>query len=239
VAASPAAPPKDGGVIDMAQQPDGSYAMGGGNALTGSAGAQPGTYGNATNPTYAAPEAYSYTADDYTASPAYQYTFDQAMRGAESSAANAGALRSGATLKALQDRASNLAYQDFSNERNFDYGKYIDSRNFGRSNYENDRNYLTQRYDRNTDDVFRYTGIGQNALNTTTNAVQGYGADAAQTHLALGDNAAQSALARGDIWSGLVSNAAGMASSYLSGLGSQNALNKNVKAGIAANPNLF
>lgn len=195
------------------------------NALTGQpttaaqATGNPGTYGNALSPTYTAPEAYSYGLDDYKASPAYAYQLDQALKGTEATAAVTGSLRSGAAAKALQDRAQNMALSDFNNERQFDYGAYTDKAKLDRSNYENDRNYLSSRYDQGTSDLFRYTGVGQNALTTTSNAEQGYGSDAAQTALNQGQITSSNALAQGNIWSGLTSNLGGIISSAVQGAG--------------------
>ncbi len=47
--------------------------------------------------------------------PGYKYTVDQAIQGVDRSAAARGLLTSGATIKAIQDRASNLADQGYSN----------------------------------------------------------------------------------------------------------------------------
>lgn len=47
--------------------------------------------------------------------PGYKYTVDQAIQGVDRSAAARGLLTSGATIKAIQDRASNLADQQYGN----------------------------------------------------------------------------------------------------------------------------
>lgn len=47
--------------------------------------------------------------------PGYQWTQNEAMRGVQNSAAARGMLNSGATMKALQDRAGNLANQEYGN----------------------------------------------------------------------------------------------------------------------------
>jgi hypothetical protein len=51
----------------------------------------------------------------FQADPGYQYTVDQAVHGVDRSAAARGLLTSGATIKAIQDRAANLADQGYSN----------------------------------------------------------------------------------------------------------------------------
>jgi hypothetical protein len=47
--------------------------------------------------------------------PGYKYTVDQAVQGVDRSAAARGLLTSGATIKAIQDRAGNLADQQYGN----------------------------------------------------------------------------------------------------------------------------
>ncbi len=53
--------------------------------------------------------------DTYKASTGYEDIFDEAMRGVTSNAASKGLLASGATLRATQDRAGQLAQQNFQN----------------------------------------------------------------------------------------------------------------------------
>lgn len=155
---------------------------------------QPGIYGNPNPtftdpgsyqaptpyaaPTYNAPAPFSFTAGDYQASPGYAYQVDQALKGALASSSATGALQSGATLKALEDRASNLANQDFYNQRNFAFQNYTDNRNFGRQNYVDDRTFGEGQYQDlrnfgagqfNTDRAFNY-GQATDARNYLTGA---------------------------------------------------------------------
>jgi hypothetical protein len=58
----------------------------------------------------------------FRADPGYQYTVDQALRGVDAGAASKGILNSGATIKAEQDRAYNLADQQFNSYVNRLYG---------------------------------------------------------------------------------------------------------------------
>lgn len=51
----------------------------------------------------------------FHADPGYQYSVNQAVQGVDRSAAARGLLTSGATIKAIQDRAGNLADQGYSN----------------------------------------------------------------------------------------------------------------------------
>ena len=73
---------------------------------------------NALAPTQAllglsGPEAAQDAMANYQQSPGFQYQFDQGMRAVQSSAAAQGMLNSGATLKALQDRGTQLGNIDF------------------------------------------------------------------------------------------------------------------------------
>lgn len=180
------------------------------NALAGS-------YGNTADPTWTPPPAFSFSIDDFKDNPAYKFAIEQGSGQITANAAKTGALQSGAALKALQDRGQKTAYDFFDKERGFAYGQYGDDWNRGRSVYETDRNYLTNRYDRGTDDLFRYTGVGQNALNTTTNSINGLGAAEAAGLENIGANTASNAIAQGNIWGGVVNNLAGAAGSVISG----------------------
>lgn len=125
---------------------------------------------------YADPAAFSYGLGDYTASPAYQVQLQQGINAINSSAAARGSLNSGATLKALQKYGSDLALQDFSNERNY-----------AASRYDTDRTYNANRYDTQNSNLFNLTELGQNAAggiagagrNYATSASQLFGSDAA------------------------------------------------------------
>ena len=124
---------------------------------------QPGTYGTTANPTYAAaggyqipiyampqftqtanyqdPGNFTYGLEDYTASPSYQWQQDQARNAVLASNSATGALRSGAALKSLQDRAQNVALTDFTNERAYNANQFNTDRNFNRGVYQDDRDY--------------------------------------------------------------------------------------------------
>jgi hypothetical protein len=149
------------------------------NALTApTGGADPGTYGDSTAgraPTpyqaaaapaafvgpapFVGPGAFNFTGADLRSLPGYQWQQDEARRGVLASSSATGALQSGAALKALSDRAQNIADLTFSrerdfaygarnNERDFAYGVYDDSRDFdyrssrdARGDYEDNRNF--------------------------------------------------------------------------------------------------
>lgn len=61
-----------------------------------------------------APEGYT----GFQASPGYQFAVDEGTRALEGSAAASGNLRSGATMKALQDRGVGMANQEYGNWMN-------------------------------------------------------------------------------------------------------------------------
>lgn len=216
------------------------------NALTGqppatpgaaAGGADPGTYGNATNPTYTAPEApaaytapsnFTYSLEDYKASPGYQFRQDQARKSILSSAGATGALQSGAALKELYDRGDQIAYQDYGTERafaagrsdsdrNFGYGvsrdargDFVTDRNFGRDVYTDDRNYLSNRFDNQTNNLFKAAGVGQGAADTISNAASRYGDQAAGLVTDAGNVKANNALRQAQIGSDFASNLGGI-----------------------------
>jgi hypothetical protein len=141
-----------------------SYGQGEGRAAPGqiaptpaSVTGNPATYGNSANPTftdpgytapaaytaptYTAPGAFSFSIDDFKNNPAYQFALQQGTGQVLASNAATGSVKSGAALKALQDRGQQTAYQFYAPERQFAYNQYTDDRNFGRSTFENDRNF--------------------------------------------------------------------------------------------------
>lgn len=61
------------------------------------------------------PEAAAAAKSSFTTTPGYDFTRDEALKAVERSAAGRGILNSGNTLTALQDRASNLANQEYTN----------------------------------------------------------------------------------------------------------------------------
>jgi hypothetical protein len=224
------------------------------NALTGQPtgpGTPAGTFGNTENPTYEAttytpPPAFSFDIESFKDNPAYKFALEQGSGQVMANASATGALQSGAALKALQDRGQKTAYNFYAPERDFAFRAYTDSRDFGRSTYENDRNfgratyesdrnYLTGRYDRSTDDMFRMTGIGQNALNATSNALVGAGNATATGLENIGNAQAGGHLQQGNIWGGVVGDVTGA----LAGLIKGNALNGDLRKAAAANPFLF
>lgn len=236
---SPAAAPSD----PNANPPANALVPQGGVVPVG--GVDPGTYGDTSlggaPASYQAPQtpgAFSYTLDDYKSSPGYQWQQDQARKGMLAGASATGALQSGAAVKELQDRAQNIAYQDFgqerafalglnrdqrtdfNNDRSFDYGQSRDAR----SDYQDTRNYLTQRFDTGTNDLFRYTGIGQAAANNSSAAAARYGDQIAGLITDGGQAKASNALTQGGIGADLANSLGGTLSGLFGGGGATNFL---------------
>lgn len=171
-----------------------------GNALTPQS-----TY---TPPSYEAPS-FSFDINSFKDNPAYKFALDQGSGQVMANSAATGALNSGAALKALQDRGQKTGYNFYANERDSAYNRFNTDRSFGRGVFESDRNYNTGRQDRQTDDLFRYLSVGQNALNSSANAGMGLGAAEADTLTNIGANTAGNALAQGNIWSNALNGAMG------------------------------
>lgn len=184
------------------------------NALTGS-------YGKTADPTWTPPPAFSFDINSFKDNPAYKFAQEEGSGRVLSSASATGALQSGAALKRLQDRGQQTAYTFFDQERDQAYGQYLDDYKLGRANYESDRGYLTDRYDQGTDDLFRYTGVGQNALNTTSNSIMGQGEAEADGLARIGDVRAGNALQQGNIWSSIAGQVGGAAAGVINGLGTK------------------
>lgn len=178
-----------------------------------------GVFGNTADPKWTPPAEFSFSVDSFKDNPAYKFALEQGSGQVTANAAATGALQSGAALKALQDRGQKTAYQWYGNERDFAYGKYSDDWNRARSTYESDRNYLTGRHDRATDDLFRFTSIGQNAANSSANAALGQGAAESNLLEGIGNSTAGNALAQGSIWSGVLGDLAGTAAGVINGWG--------------------
>lgn len=206
------------------------------NALTGApatsapaSGVDPGTFGSTANPTapapYVAPKPFTFDLSNYTPSPAYQWQQDQARNSILASNSATGALRSGAALKELQDRAQNIAYGDFSNERTFAAGQNntnnqnaLTAYNTNQNAYIDSRDYLTGRSDTQTNNLFRLAGAGQTAGLIDSNAALGVGTGAAGAAVATGNAQATNALTQGTVGSNLATGLGGVISSNANAL---------------------
>lgn len=187
----------------------------------GAPGVDPGTYGATDNPTaptpYVRPPDFTYSLSDYKASPGYAWQQDQAQKAILSSAGATGALQSGAALKELQDRAQQIAYQDFTGERAFAAGRADNNRQFdygqsrdARGDYQNNRDYLSNRFDTQTNNLFKASNQGQNAAGTISNAATQYGNQVAGLVTDGGKAQATNALTQGQIGSDLATGLGGI-----------------------------
>lgn len=188
----------------------------GSNALTGSANGNR-VYGNVENPSYTAPEAFSFDINSFKDNPAYKFALEQGTGQVLASAAATGALQSGAALKELQDRGQKTAYNFYAPERNFAFNQYTDARNFDRGVYENDRGYLTNRDDRQTDDLFRMSEQGRGSAGIISNALLGQGTANANSQIAQSGLVGSNALTQGNLWGNVIGNVAGSAGQMLNG----------------------
>jgi len=200
-----------------------------------------GSFGNVQNPTYTdpgnyqAPDAFSFDLASFQNNPAYQMALETGSGQVMANASATGALQSGAALKALQDRGQKTAYQFYAPERDAAYTRYNTDRDFGanqadlnrrwdRGLYESERGYLTGRYDTETENMFRYLGVGQNAVNATGNAALGEGNALSSGFGGIGDAQAGNALQQGNIWSGVLGTVGGTVAGLVNGLPRRNAL---------------
>lgn len=98
-------------------------------AYQGQAATQQGAYqapSYVDTPAYQTPEmdALDVSLSKYERAPDYEFQQQEARRGTLAGAAATGSLRSGAAAKALQDRAQQVAYGDYTNWRNYSTGQY-------------------------------------------------------------------------------------------------------------------
>lgn len=150
------------------------------------AGAEPGQYGNVTDPTYNAPAPFSFTGADYQESPGFKFQMERGIDAINSSQAARGSLYSGATGKAILQFAQGLANQDFTNAENRARSYYDTDANRARSNFDADRGYLTNQFNQNTNVLQNMATSGQNAAAQVGTAGQNY---ATNTGNALQQNA--------------------------------------------------
>lgn len=233
---------------DQTQQPAAGAPPAQQNALTGNPGTfgntqdptwtPPAAY---EAPTYDAPSAFQFDLETFKNDPGLQWALSQGTGQVQAGAGAGGYLQSGAAMKAIADRGQKTGYtyfagerdsaynryandrsfgrSTFENDRGFGYGQYLDNYRLGRANYESDRNYLTGRYDQGTNDLFRYLGVGQDALASTSNAISGAGTASANAAMGIGNAQAGNALQQGSIWSGVAGDLGGIAKGLVGGIG--------------------
>ena len=82
---------------------------------------------------------------EFMKSPAYQFALDESLRAMENSASASGSLRSGALQKALSDRASDYASQQFNQWQNNRFNQAQGLASLGAQNLSAEGNLATQR----------------------------------------------------------------------------------------------
>lgn len=131
-------------------------------------------------PAYQTPEmdALDVSLGKYERAPDYEFQQQEARRGTLAGASATGSLRSGAAAKALQDRAQQVAYGDYTNWRNYSTGQY----NTDRSRMDQNAQYGYNALQANNQQ--------KNAFNTQ-NAQFGYNAQADENSRVDGMNTQQ------------------------------------------------
>lgn len=173
-----------------------------------------------------------FAASKFKADPGYQYQVDQMARGLAANKFAGGLGLSGSRLTALQDRAGNLAdqqYGDWWNRQNSLYqtalSQYNTNRAFARSSYDidaargdarydTDRNFYNQdrgfaagRFDRQTGDIFGLAGIGQQGAAAVTGAGQNMSNALMQGNQNSADAKGNAAIASANSTNALIGNA--------------------------------
>lgn len=190
----------------------------------------------------------------YEKAPDYEWQQTEARRGTEAGAAATGSLRSGAAAKALQDRAQQIAYGDYTNWRNFTTGQYNTDRSYQAQQAQFGYNALADQNKFNNAAAVDAAQFGYNALANQNNATnqyqqQGFNTDRAfaQDKYTTGTNALFSLSGQGAAASGannaaigananansnaLFSNASAQGNAALAGAGQVNsAINTGVNA---------
>jgi len=196
-----------------------------------------------------APDSASYFTD-FQADPGYQWAVDQALRAVKTKAGASGKYFSGARDIALQDRAVNLAnqqYGDWWNRKNAllvgDRGQYntdratsntnyIADRAYGTDIYNTDLNYNTNRFDKQVSDLFSLAGLGANSASAAV------GAGTNTTNALTGQNTALAGVQGNAAIAGAngVSNAVGNALTAYGMFGQANGVNTGSGYSTGANP---
>lgn len=189
-------------------------------------GPQVGQRANPTRPDAGtAPERESVSLDAFEASPDYEFRQKEAARSANNYYGAKGVLGSGGAIKAILERASNLAageYGDFWDRRNSTWqtklGQFNIDRNVGNDNfnidrarsdgvYDTDRGYATSRFDTNVNDLFRLSGQGLDAAGTLANVNQNTSGAMAANNNSRADTVGNAAIAGANNVNGLIGNA--------------------------------
>jgi len=182
-----------------------------------------------------APNASSYF-DNFEEDPGAAYRRSEALNGVNAYSAARGKLRSGDAAKSLATLASNLGAQEYSNwfnrqssrlaadrgqfnsnrsfagnlyseQNNRADSRFGDDRAYGTNLWEDARNYATNRTDNRVNNLFRVSGVGDNAIRNVTDAGNNFTnatrEDNGNTAGIIGNSAINRANANTDMWTGI------------------------------------
>jgi hypothetical protein len=152
----------------------------------------------------------SFTIDDYEADPGYQFRLDEGNKAINAAQAARGNFYSGAALKEANKYNSNMASQEYGSA----YDRWTNNQN-------NKFNKLQA-----------VSSAGQGANTTQAQLNQGYAGAQGSIYGAQGQNQANAAINQGNIYSGIVGNIGGAASSYFN---PYNSMKRDVRSSVNSN----
>lgn len=146
--------------------------------------------------------------------PSMDYQQDRMRDATQASAVASGGLLSGATLKALNKNASDLAQTDWGNasnrmntDRQFNYGNYVDK-------FKADQSNIMDKYNKFQDQIGRQQGIsdrGYNATGNQANLTQTQGSNMAGLDMNRGNVNANYQMNQGSFWEDAIGGLGGLA----------------------------
>ena len=160
------------------------------------------------------------------ADPSYQWRLNQGLAGVESSAAARGGYFSGNTGKALMDYGQGAASQEYGNQfgrYNQMWNNYMGQEGFNADQYNQAWNRGMGQNQQQFNQFGTIAGMGQNAVNASTNAGNQFATNAGNIAMNQGNVAATGATNQADIWGNVISNAANQ---FMSGWGQQQQTNQ-------------
>lgn len=145
---------------------------------------------------FQSPGNYQEQAFNFQADPGYQFRLNQGVGAIQNKAAAGGALRSGATLKALMNYGQGAASDEYGNA----YNRYSQDRTFGANQFNGNRDFAANQWNGNrafgygaaTDQYNRGAGESQNRF-TRLSQLAGYGQNANAANQQAGGAYAQGA----------------------------------------------
>lgn len=129
--------------------------------------------------------------DKYQKAPDYEWQQTEARRGTLAGASATGALNSGAAAKALQDRAQQIAYGDYTNWRNYTTGQYNTDRSTAVQQAQFGYNALADQNKFTNSANIDASQFGYNALSSQNNATNQYNQQNFNTDRAFGADQTQ------------------------------------------------